>query len=96
MAPVNAGMPHRHRELLFRVWDGEPETLEPLMHLYNFVRREEILEWLIRHHFTGKQFVQWVKIGMGGSPLKCASFVISKLEREKKMRDLLFGKDYLP
>ena len=89
-------MPQAHRDLLLRVWDGHGPALPWLMHVYNFRRREEILRWLIQHHLIGTQFVAWIQNVMGGSILKSVAFVISRLEREKNMRDLLIGKDYLP
>lgn len=71
------------------------EEMKRHLHILDgFVRADEILHWLIVNRKTGKDFIFFVKEN-DGSILKVGAEILRRINREKKVRPVIAGKDYL-
>lgn len=82
------------RGLYLDVWAGEAQALYILWGFNKFLRLDEALLWLVANKITGKKFISWFQEDMGGSHLMSMSFMLKKIEHEKKLRPVLLGKDF--
>lgn len=88
-------MSKRRRHLMLRVADDQA-SVPPILHLlYHMPRCDEMLEWLVRNHFTGAVFMNWIKNSHGNSPISMMTFILSRLPGEGKVRPLIVGEDYI-
>lgn len=93
--PAGGLTPFR-RELMLRVTEGDP-SLGPIMYHYtHFVRCDEILQWLIQHRITGRLFADWFHFDQKGSFLGSAEWVLQKIEKRKKKREIMVSRDWVP
>lgn len=64
--------------------------------LDRFVRCELILEWLIRHRFTGPKFVEFIKTAHMNSALRLGAWVLQTVDKEKEAKPVILGRDFRP
>lgn len=62
--------------------------------LYNFVRFEEMLDWLIKNRITGKRFLEFVDVENEGSMLRVGSVILTRVHRDREPRKILAGRDF--
>ena len=88
-------MSHLRRDLFHKVMDGDGRIL-PLLYHFDMMRRcDEYLVLLVRSGLVGNNLYEWFYNEMKGSPLKSISVLTKYLEKQKNVRSLFEGRDFL-
>lgn len=86
-------MSERSRELMLRVVDGCAENI-PIVHQLSHYRSVDgICQWLIKHGYTGKVLVPWLRGQFCNSTLMMVKWIVAKHNKEK-MKPILLGRDW--
>jgi hypothetical protein len=80
---------------IFRVMDGvtKPEMLHLMHQVSNFVRRDEILVWLLRNSMRGEPLLNWFKFEWKHSVFELVKYILGNIDKQKKLK-ILHGVDY--
>jgi hypothetical protein len=90
------GMNARQKEMVLRVADGNFDTLPILYNFLNYRRCDEILAWLSVNKITGNNLITLVNREFGNQILSVVKFILMKIDKDRVMKPLFLGKDYLP
>lgn len=85
-------------ELVMKVCDTEfyVKLLGPLLfHWLNYRECDDILRWSLKHRYTGKNLLCLYRDRFNYSPLNLTKWVLKELHREKELKAVVVGKDYL-
>jgi hypothetical protein len=85
----------RQRELILRLSDGQMATLPILYHFINYRRCNDIFQWLLSNGFTGNNLIALVNREFGNQMLNVVKFILMKIDKDRVMKPLFLGKDYL-
>lgn len=88
-------MTNRRRGLMHRVMNGDQRVVPFLHYLDSWRRCDEMLQWLVRNHLTGKEFILWTQFNFGASMLSMAQYITRRLEKDSEGRPTLLGRDVL-
>ena len=90
----NMTLPENIRILMFDVIQNDHRLPGLMYELYrHFPRCEHILRWLIKNKIVGEKLFNWVNQDMERSPLAAWSYILGKIEGEKKFK-VIYGKDW--
>ena len=89
------GMSEETRALMFSVLDSDPRTIPILQVIYFCTNCDNILRWLKSNKITGTRLYDHLRFEAGNSPFTLIKQILSKVEREQKVR-ILYGKDWKP
>lgn len=90
------GMSQRQRELVLRAADGHLDTLPILYNFLNYKRCDEIMSWLLQNRITGHNLIALVNREFGNQILSVVKYILMKIDRDRVMKPLFLGRDYLP
>lgn len=88
-------MSEKRRYMMLKVIDDDFRIPPLLFHIQQARRCDEMLDWLLRNHLTGKRFMLWVLGDCKGSALTMLSELLRRLEHERERRPVLVEQDYL-
>lgn len=94
MFEMNSRMTPRQRDIVFKVADGNLDTLPILFNFMNYKRCDEILQWLLDNNFKGRNLIALVNREFSNQLLSTVKFILMKVDKETIMRPLFLGKDY--
>jgi hypothetical protein len=89
-------MTPRQRDIIFKIADGNLETLPILYHFVNYKRGNEIFNWLLSNRFTGNQLIALVNQKFGNKLMDAAKFILMKVDKETEVKPIFLGKDFIP
>ena len=74
---------------------GFEGTVPFTIHVHShYPRCDEIFAWLIRNNIVGLKLLEWITYEHEGSQLKAVAHILTKIERDKEIRRVLFGRDF--
>ena len=84
------------RKLIFKAMDEDPNPrLVHLMHdLSRYRHVDSMLRWLIKNNLTGNRLIQFLDHTFKSSTLNMVKHIIMKVNNEKSLRPVLYGKDW--
>lgn len=89
-------MTERRRHMMLIIAESNQAVL-PILHMIDdYVRCDDILDWIIRNRLTGEEVVSMIKFQFKMSPLTFIKWVLSKIDKERELRPILMGRDMKP
>lgn len=67
----------KERDMILKIAEGNPASLQTLMIFCKFSHREEILRRLISNGLVGKKFTEWFFLENRGSFVSCARLLMN-------------------
>ncbi len=83
-------------DLMRNVANECPHVLSFLNHVRKHTACISILKWLKENNLTGFKLFQWIRDENEGSFYLSIAKIIKKVEGNKRLRPLYFGKDFIP
>lgn len=88
-------MTDRTRSLMLLVINDNPQLL-PIMHqLLHYRHCDNFLRWLCLNKITGSNLIDWLKVCHNNSILNMVKFIIKSCEKNKELRPVMLGKDWI-
>lgn len=93
---ARVNMTNAHRELIFKVCDGDYQILPFIHHICtHYPKHQRMLAWLISNKIVGKRFLDFINNDNEGSPLLAYAYILSRINHEKNRQQIIYGKDFV-
>lgn len=80
---------------MLRICDGDMRV-PPYLYIFNSHKRvDEVLDWMLRNHFTGKNFILWAQGVHERSILEVIKEILMRIDKEKEIKPIIAGIDYI-